>query len=234
MRNPNDIYNEGYCFYTGTQGFPMNYRLAFQRFTEAASMLHGPSMNYLGLMYEHGNGVPVDLQQAISWYQKAADQGDSFGMYNLGRKYYDGHGVPQDVTHAMNLLREAYSLGNPHAGFYVGDQLLDCGKIREAYRAYQSAASAGNYAKAWHQIGYMIETYPELTGLVNDKDRIRKALPCYQKAAEQGLPVGMYMYGQRLFHLEYYREGVQWVKKAADAGLPEAKKRYRLLRITGK
>lgn len=233
MVKAEEIYNQGYCYYNGIQDYPLSYRLAFQRFSEAASMLHGPSMNYLGLMYEYGKGVAEDIQKAVSWYQKATDQGDIFGMYNLGRMYHEGRGVPQDTTFARKLFREAYSQGNPHAGVYVGDELLERGRIREAFRAYQDAANAGDYPGAWYQVGYMIETYPELTGL-DHLGRICKAGPCYQKAAEAGIPMGMYMYGQWLFHMKQFHEGITWVKKAADAGLPEAKKLYKLLRLTGK
>lgn len=233
MDNVVEIYNQGYHYYSGTNGYPMNYRLALQRFTEAAALAHGPAMNYLGLMYEYGKGVPEDLHQAVCWYQKAADQGDAFGLYNLARQYYEGRSVPQDREFALKLYQEAYARGNHHAGFHVGNHLLEQRRIKAAFQAYKNAASSGNHGPAWHQVGYMIETYPELTGLEKTA-RMQKALPCYKKAAEAGVPVGMYMFGQRLFHLGLHSEGVQWVKKAAEAGLPEAQKLYRLMRFTGK
>ena len=232
MNNAIEIYDQGYYYYTGTQGYPLNYRLAFQRFTDAAAMMHSPSMNYLGLMYEYGKGVEKDLSRAFHWYQKAADLGDNWGLYNLARQYHDGLSVPQDMDFAMKLYRESYEKGIHQAGFYMGNYLLERGKIREAFQAYKNAAHAGDFPNAWHQLGYMIETYPDLTDL-DKKSRMANALQYYKKAAEKGLPIGMFMYGQRLFHLGQHRDGAYWIKKAADTGLPEAQKLARLLRFAG-
>ena len=95
-----------------------------------------------------------------------------------------------------------------------------------------TAENAHRDAGAWYRVGHKIETCPKMTEL-NERGRMREALPYYQQAAERGFPEGMYAYGQRLHSMGMRRQGSYWIKRAAKGGFPEAQKRYRRLRLKG-
>lgn len=223
-----DIYNEGYFYYTGSEGYPLNYRLAFQKFSQASEMGYAAAMNYLGDMYLEGQGVAADSELAIQWYQRAAAAGEPFALRKLAVRYYDGDGVPQNVAYAYELFRKALMMGDSISAFFVAEAELEEKNYQEAFRLYKKAAEETGLADAWHNMGYMVETYPALTGM-DKQARMRTAVVYYEEAAKKGHAQGMFMCGQRWYHLGEREKGRYWISRAADVGLPEAKKLNRLL-----
>lgn len=223
-----EIYNEGYYYYTGTEGYPMNYRLAFRKFSQAAEMGYAAAMHYLGDMYLDGEGVTADPELALQWYERAAAAGEPFALRKMGLRYYNGDGVPQDVSHAYELFRKALMMGDSFSAYYVAEAEIEEKNYEEAFHLYKRAANEADLPEAWYAVGHMIETYPDLTGM-HKLARMRAAVVYYEKAAEKGLPEGMYMCGQRWYHLGERAKGKYWIGRAADAGLPEAKKLNRLM-----
>ena len=223
-----EIYNEGYYYYTGSEGYPMNYRLAFKKFSQAAEMGYAAAMNYLGDMYLEGQGVTADPEQAIQWYQQAASAGEPFALRKLAIRYYNGDGFPQNVAYAYELFRKALMMGDSISAHFVAEAELEENNYEEAFRLYKKAAEETGLSDSWYNMGFLVETYPSLTGM-QKLARMRTAVAYYEKAAEKGHAQGMFMCGQRWYALGERAKGKYWVGKAADAGLPEAKKLNRLL-----
>lgn len=223
-----EIYNEGYYYYTGTEGYPMNYRLAFRKFTQAAEMGYAAAMNYLADMYLEGQGVTADQDLAIQWYQRAAAAGEPFALRKMAVRYYEGDGVSQDVGYAYELFRKALVMGDSLSAFFVAEAELEEKNYQEAFRLYKKAAEEADFPDAWYNVGCMIEQYPALTG-ANVLGRRRLAVAYYEKAAQKGHAQGMLLCGQRWYSLGERAKGKYWVGRAAEAGLPEAKKLNRLM-----
>ena len=59
------LYNEGYRYYTASDGYPLNYKRAYEYFQRSAALGYGDAINYLGCMYLDGEGVEKNITMAI-------------------------------------------------------------------------------------------------------------------------------------------------------------------------
>ena len=244
-----NTYNEGYWYYTGSNGYPLNYNKAMEKFNMAAQMGVSLAMNYLGIIYLEGKVVKQDYSRALDWFFKAAqtEPVDIHSMYNLGRMYYNGWGVERDYETAREFLErtiaECKNMKSPYPQccYLLGVLHLEVyKKYKEAYGFFSEAAGKGNIPEAWYFLGYLIETcivHSSLEHLDKDAQRFerdKKARDHYEVAANMGNLAAMDSLGRLYYKYNHKDIGRQWLSKAASRGYEPAQKRLRLLNSTDK
>lgn len=239
-----EIYNQGYCYYTGTDGYPLNYRKALECFQKAAELGVSHAMNYLGLIYEEGEIVAQNHRVAVDWFYKAvqADSGNAHAAYNLGRMYYNGFGVAKDIAKAYQFCKSAVDLGlgNTHSAYPESCYLTGCilieyyNNYQEAYPYFIDAAKFGNIPEAWYNLGWLSEKgYVPVQNSGNNSKAAQDGLArgFYEKAANLGDPSAMDAVGRIYAAYNMLDEARPWIEKAASMGYEPAKKRLKMLNV---
>ena len=227
-----ELYNEGICYYSGDEGYPLNYAKAFELFSKAAEQGLGPAMNYLGLMYEDGIGVGEDLEKAFEWYQRGMEAEDALAVYNIGRWYLEGIGVEANSDVAMQYFEKSLQIEEtPNAAYCYGCGCLERNDLGKALELFEYSAESTDMPEAWHNLAWTI-----LQGgsgyEAESVNAARAAAPYYLKAAQQGYAPSMDEYGRLLIRLQGVgNEARQWIKAAADAGYEPAQKRLKTLSV---
>ena len=230
MKSSVELYNEGYCYYTGTNMYPLNYQRAFEYFSQAAEMGYAEAMNYLGVIYDKGQLGKRNITLALEWYKKAANAGSPFAMVTLAIYYNEGKVLPRSPEKALALYKKAYSVDqNPHAGYYIACELMEEKKYIEAAKLFKQSGEKGNIPEAWHNLAYLIANH----GIRLDKGadpRLQAAL-MYEKAAKLGYTPSMFNYAITVMQIAGgpNKEALKWLNKAAEMGYEPAKKRLKLL-----
>jgi len=237
-----EIYNEGYYYYTATNGYPLNYTQAFARFSTAAQMGLSSAMNYLGLMYLEGKGVPQNYIRAIEWFAYAmkATPTDFHAVYNLGRVYLFGWGVPKDYSRAKEYfelaIKATQNYESPYAyccymlGLIYSDVYKD---YKKAAAHFQEAIRKGNVPEAYYSMGYLIECHGLTPANVPKENRSlerdKSARDYYEVAAKNGIVEAMD--GLARMNLRYHQDEVAlyWLRKAASMGYEPSKRRLQML-----
>lgn len=232
--NGAQLYNEGYCYYKGCNGYPFNYCKAFDLFTKAAECGNSDAMNYLGIMYENGEGTVQDTRQMIYWYEKAAELNDVWGLYNLGRCYLCGSGVSEDHNKSMELFSKAYAI-SPQSLISVGIGKIyyERGEYNKAYKYLVKTVKDTDDPFAHYIMGFLITN--GYTPIKDIKGRQIIAFEYFERAAKAGIAEGMFEYGRIMFALDNERkhtyEARKWVEKSAKMGYAPAKKLLRWMRL---
>lgn len=239
------FYNQGYAYYTGTGGYPLNYGRAWEYFEKAAELGVSDAMNYLGCMCENGHAVAQDIRRAAEWYYKAlqANVQNPYAAYNMGRMYYSGTGVGKDVTKAYQLFKTSVDLGrgNTHSVYgsscwYVGCILFEQYNDKKgSYPYFVDAAKYGNIPAAWYNLGWLAEN-----GVLPLKDpgnnpkaaRDSMARDFYEEAANRGSAEAMDALGRIYFAYGQRETAKQWLEKAAAMGNAAAKKRLKMINMS--
>lgn len=116
------------------------------------------------------------------------------------------------------------ALAGPEDDYKLGIKRYRDGDIVEAMSPLQKSADAG-HAAAQALYGYLLD--------ISDFDD--DAVVYYKKSAEQGNPDGQLGYGLALINGEgiapNVKEGGQWVRKAAEAGLAAAENQMALMEL---
>ncbi|MBQ8374477.1 MAG: SEL1-like repeat protein [Clostridia bacterium] len=234
MANEVELYNIGYCYYTGTNDYPLNKRKAFEYFRQSAELGHSDAMNYLGIYYRSGEFVSTDKRMAATWFSKALDANEKnpFPAYNLALMYHNGEGIPQDKEKAYHLALSAVKNGRAandiyaNACFLVGVILMEYyDNTPEAFPYFEAAAKCGNLRAAWHNVGHCYEN-----GYGVQKS-LQNAYASYRKAAELGFAQSMDACGRILILHGSKEEGRMWITKAAKLGYQPAIKRLKALNV---
>lgn len=239
-----EIYNQGYCYYTGTDGYPLNYHKALEYFQKAAELGVSHAMNYLGLIYDSGEIVTQNHKIAVDWFYKAiqADPKNALAAYNLGTMYYNGTGVKKDMAKAYQFCKAAVDLGlgNTHSAYPKSCYLTGCilmehyNNYQEAYPYFVDAAKYGNIPEAWYNLGWLSEkgVVPMQNPGSNPKAaRDGMARGFYEEAANLGYPSAMDAVGRIYAAYNMLDEAKPWIEKAASMGYEPAKKRLKMLNI---
>lgn len=212
MRIVGDIYRL-------TEGY-IDYKKALNAYLEALEINNrdGEAMNGIGL-------ILTDEAKAVEWFKKSADAGCRDGMYNLGCAYYYGTGIKQNYSIARewferSVISKAYAkLGDMYR---LGKGVKIDGWRSYLYyeRAILSSSSDAN-GEAYNGLGLLVENK-----LIKGKAP-KHILEYYKVSAEAGYPLGMYnvarCYINGLGNYVDRNLGWEWMRKAADAGIDEAK-----------
>ncbi|CAB9503809.1 Sel1 domain protein repeat-containing protein [Seminavis robusta] len=102
------MYNIGYNFERGQDGFKRDPKLAFPWFKRASEAGHVLSTAVIGNCYLQGFAVDKCLYKGIMFVTTGANKGSPWAAYLLGMAFADGqHGVTVDRSVAIHWLRQA-------------------------------------------------------------------------------------------------------------------------------
>lgn len=240
-----NTYNEAYYYYTGSNGYPLNYHKAIEKFNHAAQLGVSQAMNYLGIIYLEGKFVEQNYALAADWFLKAAqaEPVDIHSMYNLGRMYYNGWGVEKNYETAKDFLERTLSACKstaspyPQSCYLLGVIYFEVYKnYNKAHLHFREAALKGNIPDAWYYLGWLLERHLMPSSISNlpkeDRtlERNKLARNYYEKAANLGCAPAMDSLGR--LHIMYQNNavGIGWLEKAAALGYEPSQKRLRLLK----
>jgi TPR repeat protein len=192
------LWARGYCFECAI-GCNRDPKAAFNFYQQAVKKdpKYAPALNSLGIYYEHGIVVGKSIAFAIQYYRTAAQLEYPPALCNLAECFLKGRGVAKDVDEAR----------------------------RNFYAAAELGSVVGQY-KLWE----LLPAEAKKPNSVKDDNVLLKFL---KAAANSGYAKAQYALGIFLCsqNSEVWRffgnppahfEGVEWYKKAAVQGLPEA------------
>lgn len=197
------MYNLAYCYINGSGGVPQDYNEATHWFTKAAKKNYAPAQVSLAYCYLYGTGVMKDYKQAWDLAQKAAKQNNAGAYYILAEMCKEGMFVKKSDAAYLQNLRKAAELGDDDAQVELATM-------------------------------YMYG---------NDKPYVaqntREALNLYYKAAEQNNGEALLQIGcMTRDGLDGYinrdpQKGYEYIKAAAQTGLPRAWFEYGYINLKG-
>ena len=224
---------------TGT-GMTKNVEDAKKWLEKAAETGDAEAFESLSVMYEAGEGVTKDAAKALDYLDKAAKRNSVKALLRLAVKNLNGEGTAKDGKKAVGFLTRASELGSAEAQTALGS-MYETGegvekKPAEAVVWYGKASEAGD-PNAALKLGVIYSEGAE--GVTKDD---KKAMECFQRAADRGQTVAMFNVGT------YYEKGrgvaanaveaLKWHLKSALGGLGLAQReiglRYREGRGVGK
>lgn len=200
-------------YHRGTEDIEKDSTKALHYFKKAGELGEGKGAFNAGAIYdENGNN---DL--ALIWYKKAAACGNDDAMYNLGLMYAEGQGVPQDYSESFYWYEKADRLGHIEATYNMGVMEKTTLNYDGALIKYKKAALAG-HDRAAYNAGVLYEQVFEDN---------KSAFLWYEKAANLGLPEGMFeigkMYHQGVGVVANHEAAEIWLIKAYNLGNSSAK-----------
>ncbi len=215
------LWQEGYDYYTGTNGKTYDREAALRCFREAAEGGYADAWFYLGWLTRNGT-EPDRYEKAMAYFQKAEELGSLLGLYGQAMLYYHGEGVKQDTARAIELCEAAVAAGCADANAGLSEISL-MKKDGKAAISYGEKALEGDHpfliSKAMLEIG-LVYNY----GYDVPKDYV-KALEWMKKSAELGNSAACsnvalyYKEGRGVDKDE--KEAVAWYEKAAAGGNTE-------------
>lgn len=177
---------------------------------------HAAELGSVEGMFEAGGtlfGIPGREADGLKWMRKAADRKYPGAINRLGVIYERGDfGVEKDLGKAEALYREAFERGHSKASCFLIDLLVEHDRALEAVEFWETKTSRDEP----ECINLLAYCYDEgYGGMTPDPG---KAHELYRRAAELGLPVGMYNYAVELLDISgREKEGLGWLRKASKA-----------------
>lgn len=191
-----------------------DYIIADSLFELAASMNSSDANYYLGEMCFEGIGKPKSFEKGLKYTIKASELGCKIADYKLGKIYQYGINVNTDNYKATRyfetsgqLIDKGAESKNAFMQFLKGDMYFNGnGIIKNKQRAieYFEMSAAQNNPQAQYKL---YEVFKD-----NDKDKSELYL---YKAAGLGYVKAQYKIGETLIVQKKYKEGLEWIKKAA-------------------
>jgi TPR repeat protein len=167
-----------------------------------------------------------DLAEAHRWLRAASDAEHAPSLTALGAAYLEGKGVERNAPEAMRLFRAAAALGDATAMANLGVAHLDglgtAQDMKEGVRWLRGAAALGD-ARALTKFGDLHRLGTAAPEVPLD---LGAAFARYSEAAELGFAPAMAHVGAMLVDgkgtARDEERGVEWLERAANAGVPEA------------
>lgn len=239
-------FNLGLMFTLG-RSLERNGKKAAIHFTESAKLGNRNAQAVLAWMYFRGEGVVCNKKEAAGWFEKAAGKGHMFSQGQLAMIYLHGLGLPQDFSKAAKWCWDASK-----QGFEYASDILETNSrlyssclenLLEVATPIKAKAEQGD-PDSQFELGCM---YEKGEGVARNK---MLAAKWYNQSSKQGNAKAMASLAWLLWHLseeeleselgywmaKHFREGeledlindglkaeaIQWCKKAAGMGEPEA------------
>jgi TPR repeat protein len=156
----------------------IDYKLAFELLSYAASKNHSIAQLDLGYYYETGGiDLNINTQLAKYWYEESAEQKNLTAINNLGVFYANGIASDKNTNLAIELYSYAFSEGYIPAICNLGKLYRDLIKpndVDAAVRLFEIGANF-NETSCLFQLGYTFTTA---------KKNYAKAIYWYEKAAK--------------------------------------------------
>jgi len=241
-------------FYQNGWGVARDYSEAIKYYRMAAAQGDAIAPLHLGEMFQRGVGVPIDLDEAERWYRMAAERGNSAGndrlvsMSKISHKTIQRSGgeapaaagqledalaalKSKDYAAAHDILLLLAKGGDKDAQFYLGSTYKNGFGVAidyvEAAKWVRMSADQG-FEPAQEMLGNM---YEKGLGVPQDHaEAIRLIDKSYENATawNQYNLATKYETGAGLTTRDNAK-AIQWYRKAADRGSPEAKSRLKAL-----
>jgi hypothetical protein len=101
------------------------------------------AIKVLGDLYRHGDNVAMNKKKAAKIYRRGVQLGNLPSMLNLGSMYVDGEGIKRDEKKGTQLWTMAANRGEVISQYYLGQMAEESGRMDDAERWYELAASRG-------------------------------------------------------------------------------------------
>ena len=172
----------------------------------------------IGAMCISGDGAGVDYEQARRYLEAAAVQGNADALYGLGKLYLRKDYAGYDPVKAIEYLEQSAERDHAFAKYQLGKLLCEgdvCEKnIARGLKLLEELAEKGVSIAAC------------LAGKVYLREKewqdIKKAILCFQKAAEDGNSNAEYQLGKIYYFGTGIRpdteKGLEYLKASADHG----------------
>ncbi len=179
-------------------GVAVDYEQGLDLLRAAMDQRHPLGYLYLAFAYGGGTGVTKDLGQAQNLLRICAGQGDAECQFWLGAYLDNGWGSPVDHTAAVDWLLKSALQDNAEAQFQLGVSYLNGEGIRRNVNEGERwllKSSENGYAPASF---YAAKLCHRFFGRVSFRMHYACEAEYYEKAAQQGLPMGAHEFGKLL------------------------------------
>lgn len=238
-----------------TPGVPIAQNLGktFECYERAASLGHPAALSLLAGCYMRGKGCAVDWPAALRIWERLAAQGDIDAAFNAAQTFLKGDkpGVGRDVPRGVVLMERAAELGDPEAPLIAaewymraddldadapaaGDASKDCvpADWAKVVSLLRLAAERHGHGAAAYECA-LLYAFGKPPAVAADG---QSALAMFRLAAHSGHPEGCLRFGKALLHgngvHKDAQQAVRFLKRAADAGVEEAKQILRQINAT--
>jgi len=147
-------------------------------------------------------------------------------LYEKGMNALVGSRVTQSGVDAMEYFRRSADLGYAPAqvvlGYFYETGTFTPKEPAQALSLYKKAAQQDDPLAQW-LAGRMV-----YAGTLSPRD-LNEAVALLQTAADHGNPFGQYLLGKIKLERQDYSQSAQWLRKAAEQGLPQAQQQLAIL-----
>lgn len=141
-------FNIGYCYFSGSYGYPENKNKAFEYYKFSADQYYAPGCYNIGLMYLNGTGCSKSTEKGLKELIKAADLGHLKAQKKVADAYYFGDITRKNLEKAYEYYLLAAENGDPYSMYSVGYMIINNEKASvdriTGYTWIRRAAEAGN------------------------------------------------------------------------------------------
>ena len=189
---------------------------------QSATMGDANAQNRLCQIYIYGGMVPRDCVEAAKWFLRAAEQEQAESQYTLGSLYEKGCGVERNLEESLRWRRLAASKGYAPAAFSLGFS------TRTGSRGFRRDEKE---ALRWFEIGARQGHIPSMECYFGQPfDLLDLETQARQKNVKAQSFLGIRLYNRAHFNsllsddkkASLYREAVNWLSKASNAGDADA------------
>lgn len=221
------INEEGRTLYKGRE-----YRKAFVKFSEAATLGYSDALYNLAVCYLNGEGTEADTVQAFRCFRRAANMKHVQATHNLANCYLLGIGTAKNDKMAARLYEKSGNMG------FAQSQVMVANCYLKGIGFEQDSTMADKwYRKAMEQeaptaLYIFAEREAKADSMANKtKRQLRKspAIELFKRAAEAGNTLAQYQLA-RFYENGYYvrkskKKAFKWYLQAAGKFHPLAMER---------
>ena len=198
---------------TGRGAVKVDLPKAAEMYRKAADLGVPSAQVRMGIALLYGElGFTQNGPMAVKYFESAVAQGNVAAKIHLAGCYAAGLGVKQDLAKARSIYLHAAQSGDPAAMCALGMFLIQQQEQTAALVWIRQAARMGD-GQGLYLLGCM------------EKDN-RNMAAYFQQAAERGYPYAYYSLGLCYYDgrgVEKNRKlAMKWIRRAAEAGVPEA------------
>jgi hypothetical protein len=230
-------------------GVPINQKKALEFYEKAARQGHELAQNTCGAMYFAGMGTQPNPKKAFPYFAQAAKQGNLEAQANCARMLFHGRGTRINKKEAFKgferVIDEVEKLGSactPHQKQVKLEAQQTCATMlwrgdgipkdkEKGLKYYKQAADQGlDKAQYDYALALLVGTIIPM-----DEEEGVEYIHTgqgYKKAGDHGLATAQYD-GANIPLEETIRQGVEYLKKAADQGFVNAEVTYANLLFAG-
>jgi len=213
--------------YSNGKGVDKDKIKSYELFKKAAELGHPLAKYQVSIRYRDGIGTEKNPAMYKKWTQESAEDGYTRAQSSLGYGLFYGHyGLTQDQVAGLKWIKlsadkeSKYGMAHLARIYRYGFG----GETKNLKKAEELFLKSANKLHA-----YAIDQYVNmLRKRMSSKKAKHTMYPIYEKASLAGMEKYMARYGSVMMSLRdangklRKREGLEWIKKGADAGYEDA------------